>query len=143
MLGLLARDGNGEPADIKSAYYHFKIALLQGGDAAQHLIHNDVKFALAKLSADEIKALDSNADKWCQQHRLTLNFIYKYGDKNKLFPAYALTAYPDGLHAGVLIATPQGNSTVLDQQQKQVPEESFQSDSGQSKSPASPPPTGS
>jgi len=143
MLGLLARDGNGEPADTRNAYYHFKIALLQGGEPAQHLIHNDIKVATAKLNPEEIQALDSNADRWFQQHRLTLNFIFKYGDNRKLFPAYALTAYPDGLHAGLLIPTPPANSPAQNPQQKPAQVESFQSDEGPPISQVSLPPAGS
>ena len=35
LLGILARDGNGVPKDSKAAYYHFRVACLQGGDEAE------------------------------------------------------------------------------------------------------------
>jgi len=87
VLGVLARDGNGVPADGKAAYYHFQVAMLQGGEEAQTLLRKDTQKLAAVLGSEESEKLDSDASHWFQQHHLAVNFINTKGNKGKLFPA--------------------------------------------------------
>ena len=117
VLGVLARDGQGLPVDSKSAYFHFKVATLQGGEKVQKLVHNDLRTLTAKLGSEQTAAIDSEANQWFGRHRLALNFIYKDSDRRSLFPAYAQAVSPDGLHPGRLIPTP-----LIGDEQEESPE---------------------
>lgn len=104
-LGVLARDGNEVPKDDKSAYYHFQVAKLQGGEAARQLLQNDLRIQAEKLGVTEAAQIDREADAWFQQHRQALEFVYKGGDNWKRFPAFALAVPAEGFYAGKLIPT--------------------------------------
>ena len=107
VLGILARDGrSGVPQDKKSAYYHFKIASLQGGDSASKMVANDVQLLRSTLSESEIQSLDSEASSWVSKHDRTLQFADMQGQDSQHFPAVAMEA-PDGeSHAGMLFGAP-------------------------------------
>src|ERR1700722_1161093 len=106
LLGVLARDGRGVPEDSKAAYYHFQVATLQGGEPAMRLVSNDVAMLSKKLGPTQTQVLDSKANIWYQQHHVTLLFVYRTGDKRERFPASALAAPVNGLHAGQLLSAP-------------------------------------
>jgi uncharacterized protein len=106
VLGALARDGKGVPADSKAAYYHFRIAILQGGEPAMNLVRYDITALTKKLGTQQVGALDSDANTWHRQHPTPLLFVYKNGDKRQRFPASALAVSPDDLHAGQLLYAP-------------------------------------
>jgi hypothetical protein len=77
LLGVLARDGRaGVPQNKNVAYYHFRIATLQGGDSATTMLENDLHLLTSELAASNISSLDSEATAWMEQHkracRLTL-----------------------------------------------------------------------
>jgi uncharacterized protein len=104
-LGVLARDGNQVPKDDESAYYHFRVATLQGGENARQLLQKDLHIQADKLGATEAARIDREADEWFQQHRQVLEFVYKDGDNWKRFPAFALAVPGEGFYAGKLIPT--------------------------------------
>jgi hypothetical protein len=106
VLGVLSRDGKGVPADSKAAYYHFRTAILQGGDQAMTLVKYDMAALTKKLGPQQIGALDSDANTWYRQHRTPLLFVYKDGDRRQRFPASALAVSIAGLHAGQLLYVP-------------------------------------
>jgi uncharacterized protein len=106
VLGALARDGKGVPADCKAAYYHFRMAVLQGGESAISLVKYDIAALTKKLDTQQVGALDSNANTWYRQHRTPLLFVYKDGDRRQRFPASALAVSTAGLHAGQLLYVP-------------------------------------
>jgi TPR repeat protein len=106
VLGVLARDGKGVPEDSKAAYYHFQVAVLQGGEPAMRLVRNDVSMLSKKLGTQQTDVLDSNISIWYQQHHLALLFVYRTGDKRERFPASALAVSVNGMHAGQLLSTP-------------------------------------
>jgi uncharacterized protein len=106
VLGALARDGKGVPADSKAAYLHFRTAILQGGESAMKLVKYDIAALTKKLGTQQIEALDSDANTWFQQHRTPLLFVYKDGDRRQRFPASALAVSTAGLHAGQLLYVP-------------------------------------
>jgi uncharacterized protein len=56
LLGVLARDGNADPRDDEAAYYHFRVAILQGGEDANKLLANDLRLLSANLGTDRVQA---------------------------------------------------------------------------------------
>ena len=74
LLGVLARDGNGMPADPKVAYYHFRVAIRQGDKTAHDLLNFDVNRLTATLGTKQTEAIDADANSWFEQHHLTRAF---------------------------------------------------------------------
>ena len=66
VLGILARDGNGVPADPSQAYLHFRIAVLEGGGDVSELLRTDLERLSAVLTATETERLDSQAAQWIE-----------------------------------------------------------------------------
>lgn len=102
-LGILSRDGHFVPADSRNAYYHFRLATLQGGEAARTYLAKDLQILQEKLGPQDVATIEAQADSWHQQHPLALEFIYKGGEYWKKFPAYALATPQEGVYAGQLI----------------------------------------
>jgi len=98
VLGVLFRDGRGVTKDPEAAYLHFHIAALQGGEAAEKLLKNDLASLTPIIGESRISELDAKAADWMSTHDRKLEFIhYPGGDKNLTFAL----AYPDdGYHAG-------------------------------------------
>jgi TPR repeat protein len=103
VLGILARDGNGTPADDKAAYYHFRVALLQGGAQAEHVIKKDVEILSAKIGEQESQAAISAAKVWYEHHPLALVFVYKEGTPRHDFPTVGIAYASQGSSAGQLL----------------------------------------
>lgn len=102
-LGLLSRDGMaGTPVNIKAAYYHYRVAALQGGDEARKLVANDVDAIAGRLGPEQTAAVDAEANAWFQNHHLSLQFINKDG-RSKEYPTYAVANPDNGMHAGRLV----------------------------------------
>ncbi|WP_353071342.1 tetratricopeptide repeat protein [Tunturiibacter gelidiferens] len=106
VLGALARDGKGVPADSKAAYLHFRTAVLQGGELAMSLVKYDLATLAKRLGTQLVGALDSDANTWYRLHRTPLLFVNKDSDKRQRFPASALAVSTAGLHAGQLLYVP-------------------------------------
>lgn len=106
VLGALARDGRGMPADAKAAYRYLRIAELQGGAEARPVVAADLTQLREKLSDTDRADLDAQAKTWLQAHPLSLQFVFKDGADDKQFPAFALAEPEDQSHAGKLISTP-------------------------------------
>jgi TPR repeat protein len=105
VLGIMARDGHGVPVDYKTAYYHFRVALLQGGAEAKKLIEKDVESIAAKIGADESQTTASTANTWFEHHSLPLIYVYKEGTPRRDFPMVGIALAPDG-SAGQLLPPP-------------------------------------
>jgi len=70
LLGILARDGRaGVTQNKKVAYYHFRIATLQGGDSATTLLASDLHLLTSELAADSTNSVDSDAIAWMEKHK--------------------------------------------------------------------------
>ena len=82
VLGVLARDGQAGLQDSGAAYYHFRVAMLQGGEDAKKRLENDIHKLSSSLGPERTTALDSQAENWYQQHHIVLEFVYKAG-KNR------------------------------------------------------------
>jgi TPR repeat protein len=103
VLGILARDGRGTPTDYKAAYYHFRVALLQGGAEADKVIKKDVEIVAAKIGAEDSQAASSAANTWFEHHSLPLVFVYKDGTPRRDFPTVGIAYGSDGSPAGQLL----------------------------------------
>jgi hypothetical protein len=105
VLGILSRDGRGIPKDRKDAYYHFRIAVLQGGENATSMTANDLHALSAELGQSQVQALDQKAAAWVEKHKRPLEFVNLRTESSSMFPAYAMQ-YPDkGMHAGLLLGS--------------------------------------
>ncbi len=106
-LGVITREGKGVPVNAEEAYYHFRVATLQGGETADRLVANDLNTLSAKLGVEKAKELDQEAAAWYQIHPLSLELVFKAGESWKDFPGYALQSPQGNAHAGRIIATSQ------------------------------------
>jgi hypothetical protein len=86
LLGILARDGREGVVDRKSALLHFEIAVLQGGEQAEHLLRHDVDKLSADLAAEERSSISSAAQAWYEQHHSAQKFVVKDPKLVKYFP---------------------------------------------------------
>jgi TPR repeat protein len=86
-LGVLSRDGHGEAKDSGAAYYHFRIAALQGGEQASTQLARDLRALSSELNGAQIKELDEKAEAWAGRHNRTSQNANLHGE-------YADTFYP-------------------------------------------------
>jgi TPR repeat protein len=103
VLGVLARDGRLISPDAHAAYLNFQKAADAGGDQAKSMLRKDFEILSKKLSSEERAKLDTKASQWAAKHHDGLELIYKGGEDAGQFPAFALAAAPDDVHAGPLI----------------------------------------
>jgi hypothetical protein len=106
LLGVLARDGNGVPKDSKAAYYHFRVACLQGGDEAKKLLATDLQLLSAKLGSFQAQTVESEAEQWFTKHHFVLAFVDREGETLDGFPVLALADPGNGEHAAQLLTSP-------------------------------------
>jgi hypothetical protein len=102
VLGILARDGYEGLVDDKDAYYHFRVAALQGGEPAKRLVKRDTDMLGAKIGSDQRRTADAAANAWFERHSLTLAFVYRDGARGD-FPTAGIASAPDGSFAGQLL----------------------------------------
>ena len=103
VLGILARDGRGVPPSGKDAYFHFRIATLQGKAEAEHFLKSQMESLAAKIGPEECRAADSAANSWYKQHSLALLFVYKEGTRKTDFPTVGIAYASDDTAAGQLL----------------------------------------
>jgi hypothetical protein len=103
VLAILAHDGRGTPVDYQAAYFHYRLAVLQGGEEADHLIKRDMNAVGTKISDQERQMAIKAADAWFEHHSLKFLFLYKNGASPKDFPAAGMTYASDGSFAGQLL----------------------------------------
>lgn len=104
ILGVLYRDGQGTTKDNDAAYYHFRIAALQGGESAASLVAADVEALKESLAGSERVALDAKAVSWAKDHSSALEYVNAPQGLEQTFPALAIE-YPQGdRHAGKAVA---------------------------------------
>jgi len=103
VLGVLARDGRDAPQDASTAYFEFRVAVLEGGDEAEKLLKNDLEVLATELGADRKAEIDARAAEWHARHQAVLEFVYKQGENGAGFPAYALAAPENGGHTAILL----------------------------------------
>jgi TPR repeat protein len=103
LLGIMARDGNGLPADPRNAFYHFRVASLQGGPEAQRLVANDLKALDRQLPAETRSQIEASAHAWYEEHHLQLAFIGTSEKSRSTLPVVALEVPSFDTHVGELV----------------------------------------
>jgi hypothetical protein len=106
VLGVLARDGVGDSSGPEFAYYHFQIAILQGGEPARLLLEKDLDALSGNLEGKKRNELTFEAKSWFSLHKTAVEFVYKDPVHAKRFPRTALTPPQESVHAGMLLPTP-------------------------------------
>jgi hypothetical protein len=102
VLGVLSRDGKGVAKDHNAAYYHFRVAALQGGENAAKLLANDLRTLSSELDRVQIGDIDQKAAAWVQKHNRSLEYVNLRNDFANSFPAFALEHPQNDIHAGLL-----------------------------------------
>lgn len=102
ILGILYRDGQGMQQDKQAAYYHFRIAELQGGNEATALLAREVERLKKDLGGPELLTLDEKATVWAKDHSRSLEYVGVPRGLEQTFPALAVESPTSDAHAGVL-----------------------------------------
>jgi TPR repeat protein len=106
VLGAVYRDGKRVRPDHARAYYYFRLAQLQGGETARHIVASDLAILTRELTSKQLGELTAETDAWAKEHPLTLQFIYKDTGHSSDFPVFAISAAIGDTHAGRLIPAP-------------------------------------
>jgi len=110
VLGVLSRDGKGVTKDNKVAYYHFRVATLQGQDKAAALLAKELRTLSSALGPEQVKEVDQEANAWVQKHNHTLDYVNVHDDYINSFPAFALAHPQKGVHAALLLEAPDASA---------------------------------
>jgi TPR repeat protein len=86
LLGILARDGRGEPVDKRAADVYFHEAVLQGGTPAEKVLMKDLSTLDAAFDANQRESIFAEARAWYTKHSKPQKFIAKEPGTPKLFP---------------------------------------------------------
>ncbi|HEY4379490.1 MAG TPA: tetratricopeptide repeat protein [Acidobacteriaceae bacterium] len=106
VLGVLLRDGRGVPADNTAAYYHFHVAIQQGGAEVEHILQYDTGKLAAVLGSEQSAKTQAVASLWFQQHRLALTFVPRKGYKGRFIFGQAHADPAEVLHASLPLSDP-------------------------------------
>jgi TPR repeat protein len=106
VLGMLSRDGLGLAKDGGAAYYHFRIAAIQGGEKASRLLTNDFQALSIELNQAQIKVLDQDAKAWVERHKRALEYINLHAEYSDTFHPFALEYAGGDMHAALLVPVP-------------------------------------
>ena len=86
LLGIIARDGKLGPPDREVAILNFQIAVLQGGEQAEHLLRHDIDKLSTGLEAEKRASINSAAQAWYAEHHNAHKFIVTDPEVTKYFP---------------------------------------------------------
>jgi len=103
LLGVLARDGITVRVDLEAAYFHFRVAVLQGGSKANLLVAHDLALLTAELDQNRVRAMDAEAGAWFEAHPYELTFVEKKDGRSQR--GFVVTA-PDPTHVAELLRPP-------------------------------------
>ena len=106
VLGMLSRDGHGLAKDSSAAYYHFRIAAIQGREKVSPMLANDFQALYLELNQAQIKALDQEAVAWVERHKRPFEHVNLHAERVDTVHPLALE-YPEGdMHAALLAPAP-------------------------------------
>ena len=88
------------------AYYHFRVATLQGQDKAAALLAKDLRTLSSALGPEQVKEVDQEANAWVQKHNRSLDYVNLNNDYVNSFPAFALAHPQKDMHAAMLLEAP-------------------------------------
>jgi hypothetical protein len=93
------------PTNMRAAYFHLQVALLQGGAAARPLAERHLSGLAEVLGEEEARTVEADASAWVQQHsggpalvRLknnTRKFLFFADPTSKDVPEVSNAALPD------------------------------------------------
>ena len=111
-LGMLSRDGHGLAKDNSAAYYHFRIAAIQGREKASPMLANDFRALSLELNQAQLKALDQEAEAWVERHRRPFEYVNPHAEYADTLQPLALE-YPEGdMHAALLVPAPDADGSL-------------------------------
>jgi hypothetical protein len=102
VLGALSRDGKWVPQDDRQAYLYFRAGAIQGRDAAQALVANDLQNLSTKITPEDRASLDKQAEAWAQSHDQLIARVIKQTKGGSTGGSVALVSPAPGVHAGTL-----------------------------------------
>jgi hypothetical protein len=106
VLGVMAHTGSGIAVDNKTAYFHFRVAMLQGGSAARALAERHTAGVIEALGQEQARAIEADADAWFQQHSGIPALVRRKGQSPKFFADPTMQAAPDILNAALPVENP-------------------------------------
>jgi TPR repeat protein len=112
VLGRLSRDGHGLAKDSGAAYYHFRIAAIQGRENASPMLASDIRALSLKLNQAQIKALDEEAEAWAERHKGPLEYLNLQAEYADRFDPLALEYLKGDMRAVVLLAAPDPDGSL-------------------------------
>jgi hypothetical protein len=104
--GARARDGNGEPKDAAAAFYHFQIAILQGGEAVKRKLAQDLMDLASELTEEQRRELASSAYTCLHARPVALEFVALNAKDCKHDSGSSRTVEDNAVHSGELLSYP-------------------------------------
>jgi hypothetical protein len=92
--------------DNKTAYFHLRVAELQGGSAAQAFAERHMAGVTEALGEEQARAVEEDAAAWFQQHSGAPALVRTKGQSPKFFADPAMQAAPDILNAALPAENP-------------------------------------
>jgi TPR repeat protein len=106
VLGVMAHTGNGIPANMRAAYFHLQVALLQGGAAARPLVERHLPGLEDSLGTEQARAVEADASAWVQQHSGGPALVRLKNNTRKFFADPASQSVPEVFNAALPDANP-------------------------------------
>lgn len=85
LLGIMERDGRGAAANPVRALFYFRLSTLQGGSAAERLLHPDLESLANKLPREEQTRAADEAQVWMQNHSAPIMFLSTQDDSRRFY----------------------------------------------------------
>lgn len=106
VLGVMAHTGNGTAVDNKAAYFHLRVAMLQGGNAARKLAETHIAGVVSTLEEQQVRAIETDAAAWFQQHSGTPVLVQTKGQSARFFADPSFQGTQDILSAALPAENP-------------------------------------
>jgi hypothetical protein len=88
--------------DSEAAYYHFRVAAIEGGSEASKLVDRDLGLLSSQLGQSRTEAIDLNANEWYKKHGSDVTFV---GNDEKSRRQFAVISGAGG-HVAELVTSP-------------------------------------
>ena len=105
-LGVMAHNGSGMAADDKTAYFHLRVAVLQGGTPAQALANKHIPAVIQSLSEEQARAVEERALAWVQQRSRAPTLVQTKGQSPRFFADPAMQGSGGVLSAALPMEDP-------------------------------------
>ena len=105
-LGVMAHNGSGMVADDKTAYFHLRVAILQGGSAAQILANKHIPTVIQSLGDGQARAVEAKALAWVQQRSRAPTLVQTKGQPPRFFADPAMQGSSGVLSAALPMEDP-------------------------------------